>query len=109
MGTSTLSNGRQHAVAWEKGSFIAIGDSDALSSTAFGINPSGQVVGTTQASGQNPPAPHQAVLWHDEVTSILPMIGGDSAEARAINATGQIVGAGETATGETHAVLWTRK
>jgi probable HAF family extracellular repeat protein len=41
--------------------------------------------------------------------TVLPMIGGDSAEARAINPGGEIVGAGETATGETHATLWTRK
>jgi probable HAF family extracellular repeat protein len=34
-------------------------------------------------------------------------LGGNSADARAINNAGQIVGASETASGDTHAFLWT--
>lgn len=74
-------------------------------SFAYGINDSGQVVGSSysSASGQ------RASLWQGgrPVEDLGTLASGDSA-AYAINSAGQIVGASEAGNGYTHAFLWSR-
>jgi probable HAF family extracellular repeat protein len=79
-----------------------LGTLGGLDSFAFGINTSGQVVGSsTTASGDT-----HAFLWQDGRMLDLGTLGGSFSEASAINAKGQVVGDATTANGEDHAFLW---
>ena len=49
-----------------------------------------------------------AFFWQDgNLIELDPLPGGLSSRALAINRNGQVVGSSGTASGETHAVLWT--
>jgi probable HAF family extracellular repeat protein len=48
----------------------------------------------------------QAFKWSNNQLAILPTLGGPYAAAYAINASGDVVGSAQTATGARHAVLW---
>jgi probable HAF family extracellular repeat protein len=70
----------------------------------FGINDSGEVVGSAQlASGA-----WHAFFWSasDGITDLGTLGGGTSSTARDINSTGEVVGESATATA-VHAFLWT--
>jgi probable HAF family extracellular repeat protein len=74
---------------------------------ALGINDRGQVVGTSfnTASGGA-----HAVLWEDgEITDLGVLPSGSHSRASGINNRGQIVGQSLTASGEWHAVLWSKE
>ncbi len=74
-------------------------------SAAFGINGSGQVVGQANSSQG---APDQAFLWTKGAgMTDLGNLGGAGSVANAINASGQIAGQSELASGYVHAFLWT--
>lgn len=72
----------------------------ASSSIAKGLNDAGWVVGSSVLPGQITPA---ATLWRDGIAIDLGTLGGDMAQATAINTLNQVVGISELANGETHA------
>ena len=83
-----------HALLWENGRVIDLG---GTFSQAFAINNRGQIVGVTSGG---------AALWQNGVLQILDTLSGGS-EAFDINDNAVIVGYSTTATGESHAVMWT--
>jgi probable HAF family extracellular repeat protein len=76
-------------------------DVDAI---ALGINDAGQVVGQRWFDGAGQP---RGFLKNGPVTKILGTLGGTSSLARAINASGQVVGTAQNLSGLDHAFLWT--
>ena len=111
VGSSTTVAGEEHAVLWPKnGDIVDIGP-PGITSVARGINASGQVVGYLSRSPYD-----GAFLWQNGVMTELPPVvlkDGDyptrgNAHAYAINASGDIVGDGQTFL-EPHGALWTRK
>jgi probable HAF family extracellular repeat protein len=72
------------------------------SSTAFGISPSGLVVGYSETS----PHVQHAFLYQDGVMQDLGTLGGTSSVAYAVNDAGQVAGYSQTAAGDTHAFLY---
>ncbi len=89
--------------ASEKYQIIDLGTLGGTSSGARAINNRGQVVGYVSYSGTS-----AAFLWEDGVMKDLVTLGGNFTHAQAINNRGQIVGTSLTASGESHAVLWTK-
>jgi probable HAF family extracellular repeat protein len=84
-----------HALLWENGRVIDLG---GTFSQAFAINNRGQIVGVTSGG---------AALWQNGVLHNLASLSGGGSEAFDINDKGVIVGYSTTATGESHAVMWT--
>lgn len=84
-----------HALLWENGRVIDLG---GTFSQAFAINNRGQIVGVTSGG---------AALWQNGVLHNLANLSGGGSEAFDINDKGVIVGYSTTATGESHAVMWT--
>lgn len=114
VGSSTTAAGAEHAVLWpaHNGEIVDLGTLGRPQSAAMGINASGQIVGyfTGSPSGG-------AFLWQNGVMTELPEavlqvpgepLGLGTAQAYAINASGDIVGVGRTPA-MPHAALWTRK
>lgn len=71
-----------HAALWENGAMTDLGTLRGGQSEAFGIDPTGRVVGQSD---------QQAFLWEKGVMTGLDIPGGAST-ARRINAAGQVVG-----------------
>ena len=69
---------------------------------AYGINDSGQVVGT----GVNPSGQTHAFLYQNGTVTDLGTLGGGMSEAYGINASGQVVGDSTTAAGADHAFIY---
>ena len=104
-------------VAWDDGHTVTIEsrlwtrdgstDLDALGiGSAYGISPSGQIVGSARFGG----AGAHAALWeHGVLLDLGTVEGGRSSVANAISTTGQVVGAVTTGAYETHAAIWTIK
>jgi probable HAF family extracellular repeat protein len=112
-GTTLGGGGYFHAEVFNGGTRTGLHDlggatdpADNRYSLANGINDAGQVVGTSvTADGEAT----KAVLWDNSVDpTVLPTLGGASAEANGINNSGQVVGnsnlSGDAAH---HAALWT--
>jgi probable HAF family extracellular repeat protein len=87
-----------HAFLWQDGSMHDLG---IPSSMAQDINNSGAIVGHMQVAGSD-----HAFLWKSGTTVDLGTLGGLISRARAINASGQVVGESSTSSGQVHAFLW---
>jgi probable HAF family extracellular repeat protein len=84
-----------HAVLWDNGATTDLGTLAGGVSEAYGIDPTGRVVGRSDG---------HAFLWEKGVMTDLNIPGGESI-ARRINAAGQVVG--EVSVGSvTHGFLW---
>ena len=107
VGESEAHSGRQ-AFVWEDGNMTALGGTpDGTESGALGINDLGQIVGFWKVYESHEP---HAALWHkDKRIDLGALRGGDLSGASEINDRGQIVGWSETASGYTHAVLWSKR
>lgn len=101
------------AVLWQGGTIRdlgTLGGSDpspyGTESIAYGINDSGQVVGTALPAGGHP---LHGFVWQNGVMRDLGTLGGngEATQGRDIANTGQIVGSSQNADGETHAFTWT--
>jgi probable HAF family extracellular repeat protein len=82
------------AALWQSGKTTLL----ASGGIAYGVNDSGQVVGSTQG-------PNHATLWINGTATDLGTLGGANSDARAINSLGQIVGSSNT-TGGTDAFIY---
>ncbi len=108
VGWSATASGESHAFVWEDGNMTALGGTpDGTESGALGINDLGQIVGFWKVYESHEP---HAALWHkDKRIDLRALRGGDLSGASEINDRGQIVGGSETASGYTHAVLWSKR
>lgn len=99
------SNQPQHAVLWENGAATDLGNlGGTTNNLATDINNRGQVVGTSNVSGDTT---SRAFLWQDGVMLDLGTLAGDfSSKANAINSEGQLVGFSCNASGNCRAFLW---
>jgi probable HAF family extracellular repeat protein len=100
---------QQHSLMLERletrcvlSTIIDLGTLGGLTSQAYGINASGQVVGQADtASGTT-----HAFLYSGDQMIDLGTLGGASSVAFAINSSGQVVGEAQTANGDFHAFLY---
>jgi len=97
------SAGMQHAFVWRHGEMSDLGpefESVSLgSSAAWAINNRGQIVGQMGGTG---------FLWDRGRTVTIESLGGSGSQALAINDRGDVAGWGQTASGLTHAFLWSK-
>jgi probable HAF family extracellular repeat protein len=91
-----------YAVLWEKGNIVDLGLGDM--SIAEGINNRGQIVGNAVFEGTPQP-----FVWSDGKVQYLGTLGGGYGEAISTNDDGWVVGGSETADGDYHAFLWSKK
>jgi len=98
---------QQTAVVWKDGVASLLGSSLAgVNSIAYGINDAGVVVGY-ECVGNSIPDACSAKVWKDSQTYSLKKLGGNFAEAYAINNAGQIAGTAMLQGDNiTHAVRW---
>jgi probable HAF family extracellular repeat protein len=113
--STTRISGVSHAFLWTEasGSPMDLGTifpqlDNMAGSTAYAVNDSGQVVGSSGAGSVNVGPVSRAFLWtqadHMKDLGILP--GFTDSFARAVNASSLIVGSASNANAETHAVWW---
>ena len=104
VGSMTLPNNEEHAARWVNGELedlgLLPGDKSAM---AEGISADGRIVGLSYNGGAGV---FHAFLWQGGRMIALPPLGGNFAEAIAINSTGQIVGQSTTGNGAGHATMW---
>jgi probable HAF family extracellular repeat protein len=95
---------RYHAVLWpDPSTVVDLGALDDGDSRAEDVNDAGVVVGRSDLGDAT-----VAMVWVSGLgMRSLGTLGGANSAAFAINELGQVVGESETATGETHAALWT--
>jgi probable HAF family extracellular repeat protein len=103
-----------HAFLYKDGQMIDLGtlagsDVDPhTDSSASDINDSDQVVGYshTVCCSWGYPAEHHAFLYENGQMNDLGTLGGTNSNAHAINNSGRVVGASDTASGQLHAFLY---
>jgi len=100
----TLVNPISQAFLWNGTTTTSLGNLDGLqrSSWAWGVNNSGQVVGSISADHNG----NQAILWNGITPTVLGGLGGTTSAARAINEAGQVVGMSTTIGNAVQAVHW---
>jgi probable HAF family extracellular repeat protein len=69
---------------------------------AVAINNNGQVLGNCYNSARS----DVAVVWTSDTPTVLPTLGGGSADGTAISSNGQVVGTSQTSTGAEDGFLW---
>ena len=95
--------GQSRAFLYSNGTLTNLGATGGIRSWAWGINASGEVIGTI--SGNQPNA--QATLWSGGTVSNLGSLGGPFAAATGINNAGQVVGTSTISiNGPHHAFLY---
>jgi probable HAF family extracellular repeat protein len=87
-----------------RGSTKGVGTLGGATSTARGVNDSGQIVG---GSATRSGATHAYLYDNGEMTD-LGTLGGQSSEGLAVNASGTVVGRAQVSSGDTHAFSWGR-
>lgn len=113
VGSAPLDGGDEtRAFLWERGTMIDLGTlggfGQFLDSNGEDINNRGQIVGLSETGSRVRPTLH-AFLWQEGTLRDLGTLpGGDQSEAFGINQRGQVVGGSSTASGEVHAVLWSK-
>ena len=95
----------RHAVIWRNGKVFDLGGlGGVMNNAAFVINNAGQVVGTSDPTGD---ATTYAVLWQNGAITNLGTLSGDVSSVTAdINAKGQVVGSSCDANFSCRAFLW---
>lgn len=80
----------------------------SLSSAALAVNDGGQIVGMGRVCRNGTPQPlgSCALSWTGGQATLLDTLGGGTAAANDINASGQIVGSAATADNLLHAAIW---
>lgn len=98
-GTLTAS-GQLHAFLWSNGTLVDLGTLPGMTwSSAYGINSSGQVVGTSSSGGFS----SAFVSNGSGLTAVNGSLGGANSYGMAINNQGVVVGNGQNAQGYLHA------
>jgi probable HAF family extracellular repeat protein len=92
------------AAVWHRGVLTGLGTLGGNSSTASGINASGQVVGSSSIAG-NEDIRH-AFVWYNGVMTDLGSIGTGHSEGLGINAAGQVVGLFIAGSSDTRPFVW---
>jgi probable HAF family extracellular repeat protein len=100
-------SGGLFAVEWQSGTAMSLGSlQDSGTSAAYGINNSGDVVGSSRV-GQASGAPSHAFLYHEGTMMDLGVLEGDAnSSANSINDSGQVVGVSSDAAGTQRAFLY---
>ncbi len=92
--------GQLHAFLWSNGNLVDLGTLPGMSwSSAYGINRSGQVVGTSSAGGRS----SAFVSNGNTLTAVAGSLGGANSYGMAINNSGTVAGSAQTAQGYLHA------
>ena len=101
-------NGNLRAFCWtrQKG-ILDLGTLGGATSSAYGINDLGQIVGTAETAGG---VPHAFIYAEGTMTDLNDLLPADSGwlvltQAKSINNNGQVVGTGITTDGYTHAFV----
>jgi len=106
VGTSNTTSGRS-IFLWKNGEMIDLGDL-GLATQVIAINENGKIVGSGRIRNDiGRPVP-RVYVWEKGVWTDIGTLGGYSSTADDINNRGQIVGASQTTSGESHATLWTK-
>jgi probable HAF family extracellular repeat protein len=109
----TASGEVQHAFLWQNGKMRDLGTLPGDDrSIAYGINDRGRVVGYSLRSIPDEYEDYDlyhALLWKKgEMRDLGTLPGGRHSGAQGINNRGQVVGVSGTASGDAHAVMWSR-
>jgi len=93
-----------HAVLWQNGKAIDLGNFGGTTSEGIDINSLGEVVGVSYLSDNTT---YYSFLWRNGVMTNLGTVPGDvSSEADGLNDWGQVVGGSYDANGNNRAYIW---